>query len=85
MSQDHMARGSKVAVLLPAISPPLLARSDQPPFHLRLARCVRSTSFTARGRDGQEGTGSGQSDNPPTRTHSQSITTVTLCHGPRAV
>ena len=85
MSHKHMARGSKVAATSPAIT--AFAGKVRPAAirRRRLARSCPLTSLTARGHDDQEGTGSGECDRYPARTHTQRFTTVTLYHGPRSV
>ena len=86
MSHECMARGSKVAATLPATT--AFAGKVRPaaiPNLRRLARSPPLLALTTRGRDGQEGTVSGECDRYPVRTHVQRFTTVTLYHGPRAV
>ena len=84
MSHEHMARGSKVSATLPVITAFAGKVRPQPPFPLRHARCVRSTSLTASGPMVRKAPGSGECDRFPARTHNQHFTTVTLYHGSRA-
>ena len=84
MCHKGMARGSTAAVTLPVVT--AIAGKVRPVAVLMEIRPFTSDPLLSpRGSDGQDGTGSGESDIYPARTHIQRFTTVILYHGPRAV